>query len=109
MKGKLNYSSFRKSIASSSGIQVVQFSKFRSILLALLGLTITLNFQACQEKDQESILTGSLKTFPNWWTSTEDISPNNAWTRRITNVSSQVGRSAIPVKSFGFTVRCVRD
>lgn len=48
-------------------------------------------------------------TFANWWTSTQDISPNNAWTRRMTDVSSQVGRSAIPVKSFGFTVRCVRD
>ncbi len=58
-------------------------------------------------------LTGNffgIGTIGNWWTSTEDlISPNNAWTRRMLDVSSQVNRSAIPVKSFGFTIRCVRD
>jgi len=58
-------------------------------------------------------LTGNFfgtSTLANWWTSTEDIaSPTNAWTRRLLNVSSQVNRSAIPVKSFGFSVRCVRN
>lgn len=49
-------------------------------------------------------------TIANYWTSTEATdSPINAWTRRLTNLSPQVSRSTIPVKSFGFSVRCVRD
>lgn len=48
-------------------------------------------------------------SYTNWWSSSEAMSPEtNAWTRRLTDVSSQSLRSHVP-KSLGFSVRCVRD
>jgi len=49
----------------------------------------------------------SVGTFGYWWSSTED-STNNAWLRNMSCCYSDVG-SLFYYKSYGFSVRCLRN
>jgi len=57
-------------------------------------------------------LTGNffgIGSFANYWSSSEAIpTETNAWTRRLSDANNQVGRGSLG-KSFGFSVRCIRD